>query len=84
MFSHLYSDDQSAFCALRSVCRVCRAASEESLFREITLRGVRDVEAEFLGRVRRHDETVGGWTTCVRVAWVSGRGLNRGVSGAVS
>ena len=64
MFSYLYSDDRSTFYTLRFVCRVCRAASEGFLFREIRLSGVRDVEAEFLGRVRRHGEMVGGCVRC--------------------
>ena len=48
------------------------------MFREIRLSGVRDVEAEFLGRVRRHGEMVGGCVRCVEIAWAGGGGTNRG------
>jgi hypothetical protein len=72
VFSCLYSDIRATFCALGSVYRICRAASGMFLFREITLRGVRDVEAVSLRRVRMHGETVGANVRCVRVAWSSG------------
>jgi hypothetical protein len=51
-------DDGAAFYALRVVCRASRSPSEDFLFSEITLTGVRDIERTFLQRMQMPSETV--------------------------
>ena len=60
-------DDYAAFHALRVVCRASRNASEDFLFGEITLTGVRDVERTFLQRMRTPSEAVGEKVKRIRV-----------------
>jgi hypothetical protein len=67
IFAQLFHDDYAAFHALRVVCRATRRLSEEFLFREITLAGVRDVERTLLQRMQMPSEAIGEKVKCIRV-----------------
>ncbi|KAH7069981.1 hypothetical protein BKA63DRAFT_92779 [Paraphoma chrysanthemicola] len=67
IFSQLHESDHAAFQSLRSVARMCRSPSEDVVFRQIKLTGMRDIETTFLERLYVPDETVGDKVQCIRL-----------------
>lgn len=68
VFSQLHSEDHAAFGALRTTCRKLRDFSETYLLRDITFRGVRDVEGVMFAWFREVGNGVAGKIQRIRLA----------------